>query len=129
MAEFKNLPDCLDGIWLYVGAFYNSYCFMGATICSLAVIFFAQSVVDLVFNCVATFFVLEMDDYFITDKEYKKIEKFLDSYTHRRDNKRDLPYSKAWFRFAMGFQVFTFIPTLLTFLIAGMAPFYVVVCR
>lgn len=77
MEEFTNLPDCLSGRWLYCGCQYNSFCLKLAVLASLLTIFFSTQVFDMVLNCVALFFLVQMDDSFVTRKDYKIIENFL----------------------------------------------------
>jgi hypothetical protein len=131
LAEMTNLPDdVLDGRWLYVGCFYNSYVFLGAIVLCMYVIFAAETVFDMLLNSIALLFLVEMDDAFVSHADYKAVSDAFEDYKPKRERNSpaDLPLSEAWFRFAFGFQVFTFIPDLMVMLLIYLAPVAIGVC-
>ena len=130
MATFTNLPDCLSGLWLFTGAFYNTACFVLVVCASMLVILMSEKVFDMVLNCVALLFLMQMDDTFVTAADYKHVEIFFaeSGYRHTRDNACDLPYPKCWFKVAMCIQIIFFMVYMPLFLAMPATPFLIAYC-
>ena len=69
-----TIPEKLINVgWLFLGLYINIFTAIFAVWASFCVIFFSESVFDLILNSVAMLFILEIDDYMVDDEDYKKI--------------------------------------------------------
>eukprot|EP01084_Bolivina_argentea_P266456 451949_1 len=69
--------------WLYSGFIINTIAATAAVWGSFFIIFFSDSAIDMVLNCVALFFLVELDDLLVDDDDYEEIETFIKSYNHK----------------------------------------------
>ena len=72
--------------WIFIGLYVNMFCAIFAVWAGFFVIFFSESVFDLILNSVAMFFILEMDDFLVDDEDYKYIVERMNKLFYNNNN-------------------------------------------
>ena len=71
--DFSELPHFISGVPLVFGRFYNMTCY--STMCwgSLYLLYRSTSTVDMILNCIALDFVVEIDNLLVTPTDYRNV--------------------------------------------------------
>jgi len=67
-------------IWLRIGLSVNIFVTIAAVYGSFVTVFFSDNSLDMILNSVALFFLVELDDMLVKDKDYALIKKYLEAY-------------------------------------------------
>ena len=93
--DFHNKPDFINPFWVWIGRYINSIVLLMVLYGSFFLVYFSKVATDIVLNSVAMFFMLELDNLMVSQKDYKDLREFLDGYKHEKDYK----ISKFWLWF------------------------------
>mmetsp|Transcript_42433 Transcript_42433/g.68197 ORF Transcript_42433/g.68197 Transcript_42433/m.68197 type:complete len:282 (+) Transcript_42433:42-887(+) len=127
----EEVPAFVSPFWLFFGLYCNYFALIGAIYGSFLVIYLSESVLDVVLNAVALFFVVELDDLMIDKYDYERIiEWFQEEYERNLSKYRGSQHTQNKCESActccMGTIVVVFV--ILAMLGAAAAPIYMAIC-
>jgi len=67
-------------VWLRVGLSVNIFVTIAAVYGSFVTVYFSDNSLDMILNSVALFFLVELDDMLVKNKDYAMIKKYLEAY-------------------------------------------------
>ncbi len=70
-------PPFLASEWLYLGLYANLFALITSIYGSFFIIYSAQNAVDMVLNCVALYFVMDLDGFIIDHFDYVRVNNFM----------------------------------------------------
>eukprot|EP01084_Bolivina_argentea_P258415 435646_1 len=76
---FEDCPPYINRFWIYFGLYTNFVALFIALYGSFIVIFVSVDAVEIVLNCVAIFFVLDIDDLLADHYDYERIQKWFEN--------------------------------------------------
>eukprot|EP01084_Bolivina_argentea_P144843 254032_1 len=128
---FKNCPPYINSIWIYIGLYSNFMALFIAFYGSYLVIYFSETSFDVVFNCVAIFFALEIDDFLVDHWDYDLMKEWFDNrIPYNAADFEDLKYKQGKCESCCAKSAF-YIAQFLVYLsicVAIVAPVWMVVC-
>mmetsp|Transcript_19018 Transcript_19018/g.30267 ORF Transcript_19018/g.30267 Transcript_19018/m.30267 type:complete len:290 (-) Transcript_19018:65-934(-) len=94
--NLQNKPEFINGTWIRIGGYYNILLSNIAIVASYVLVFLSTSVLDMVLNCVALFFVVELDDLLVTKYDYYKISYFISHWKASKTKGNDATTETRW---------------------------------
>eukprot|EP01083_Nonionella_stella_P090606 253103_1 len=80
-----NMPDFINPFFVMLGRYINTIVMLFVLWGSFALVWSSTMATDIVLNAVAMFFMLELDDLFVSDQHYKDLQVFLKTYKHEEN--------------------------------------------
>ena len=80
---FINCPHYVSHAWITVGLFANFFTLFFSLIGSNLLIYWAESALDVILNCVAIFFLLQIDNEMIGLSDYENIKRWMENQEQR----------------------------------------------
>eukprot|EP01084_Bolivina_argentea_P144844 254034_1 len=129
---FEDCPPFINARWVYMGLYSNFMALFIAFYGSYLVIYFSETSFDIVFNCVAIFFALEIDDFLVDHWDYDFINQWLKEYHegYDEDDYDDLAYKQGAKERCCAKSVF-FVAQCMVWVsvfVAIVAPIWITVC-
>ena len=84
-------PKWLNHYWLVYGNFVNVLLCFEIVFASAWIVYVSESILDMVLNSVALFFIVELDDMLVTSNAYRLIYKFIDEGKAKEQYGKELP--------------------------------------
>ena len=99
--DLRNKPYFVHAFWISFGRFLNTAVTMMVLAGSILMLWLCNDPNSIVYDAIAMFFLVDMDNLFVTVEDYREIENFLKCYRHDR-HKQD-------YRIALPFEAFNFL--------------------
>jgi len=84
------LPDLCSEGWLLLGRTINYVVLLSACWSSFMIIYLSQDILSMIENCVAVFFVLELDNMVMSHYDYRRLNVYLEAYEWDIEGRADV---------------------------------------
>merc|ERR1712013_916398 len=80
--HLHNKPHFLNPFWISIGRFINTASMMSVLSCSALMLWLTSDPTAIIFDAIAMFFLIDMDNMFVTPENCREFELFLKEYRH-----------------------------------------------
>jgi len=83
--DYRNKPDFINPYWIMLGRFVNVTVLLMVLWGAFSLIYYSVDPTEIVLNAMAMFFILELANLFVNDRDYQEMAEFLQTYKHVTD--------------------------------------------